>query len=62
MSDGKEILRGWKEIEAFLRLTRKTIIAGSYPVHFHRGAANGRRVYAFKSELWDFAKTQDKPP
>lgn len=39
------ILRGWKDIEQFLGLTRKTIQAKGYPVRKNGG------VYALRPEL-----------
>lgn len=51
------ILRGWKEIESYLRLTRKAIRACGYPVRREFGK---RRkvwsVYALKSELDAFMR------
>lgn len=61
LSQQSEILRGWKEIEDFLRLTRKTIIANGYPLHSHKGPRNRKRIYAIKRELLDFAARQDQP-
>lgn len=52
----KEILRGWKEIEAYLGLTRPIIVDCGYPVH--REVRKGRvsvSVFASKKELLDFA-------
>lgn len=48
-----DLLRGWKEIESFLRLSRKAIRKSGYPVHRETGSRNPGRspVFAFKSEL-----------
>ena len=45
----KKILRGWKEIEDFLGISRKTIVAHGFPVR-KTGRANSQ-IYAFKGEL-----------
>lgn len=41
----EKMLRGWDAIEAYLGLTRKTILARGYPVRKDGG------VFAFKGEL-----------
>lgn len=47
------ILRGWKEIEAYLGMGRKAIIRAGYPV---RSEENSLNVLALRSELLAFAK------
>lgn len=43
------LLRGWKAIEDFLGLTRKTVLLHAYPI---RRIAGGRMsVWAFRDEL-----------
>lgn len=49
-----EILRGWKEIEEYLRMTRKSILRAGYPVH-HEGTSR-RNVYAIRRELLEYAQ------
>ena len=47
-----EILRGWKEIEAFLRMGRRAIRRAGYPVHLEKApGVKLPRVYAFRAEL-----------
>ncbi len=54
MIDMKDhILNGWKEIEAYLGISRKTIIARDLPVYKNRG------VYAFREELEKEMKKQE---
>ena len=43
--DQERILCGWKAIEAYTGLTRKTILSRGYPVRKYGG------VYAFQDEL-----------
>lgn len=43
------ILRGWKQIEGYLGITRKTIIKRGYPVRKASGSRS--QVYALASEL-----------
>lgn len=61
MPEKDEILRGWKEIENLLRMTRRTIIACGYPVRRERHT-NGSMgsVYAFRDELLKFARSPHK--
>lgn len=57
---GADILRGWKEIESYLGMTRKTILACGYPLH-RRGAEDScSTVYAFRGEIDGFLKTGKK--
>ena len=59
---GDNILRGWKEIEAELKMTRKAIVACGYPIRRERrlsGSLGG--VYALKDELARFMKRQAPP-
>lgn len=46
-----ERLEGWAQIEAYLSLTRKTILAQGFPVHKIGG------VFAFCDELDEYAKS-----
>ena len=43
------ILRGWKEIEGYLGITRKTILKRGYPVRKASGSRS--QVYALATEL-----------
>lgn len=52
---GAEILRGWKEIEAFLGITRPSILAAGYPVR-REGFRKNAAVFALRKELLDFAR------
>lgn len=52
------LLRGWKEIEKYVGLDRKTIIAQGYPVR----KANTGSVFAIREELLKHAmRTPDLP-
>lgn len=54
-----DILRGWKEIEAFLGMTRKTILASGYPIRCEGGEGVTRRsVFAFRSELMAHSRSK----
>ena len=53
MGGESPILRGWKEIEAYLGIGRKAIIRAGYPV---RSEDNSLNVLALRSELLAFAK------
>lgn len=58
MSAGEcDLLRGWKEIEAFLCMGRKSILRAGYPVR-HEGdeGAAVRNVYALRDELLEHAQ------
>ena len=59
---GKEgdILRGWKEIEGYLGQTRKTILAGGYPLHRSGSGEASSQLYAFRSELDGFMKSHQR--
>lgn len=48
------LLRGWKEIERYVGLDRKTIIAQGYPV---RKARTGR-VFAYRGDLRKYAELE----
>lgn len=48
----EDILRGWKEIEKYVGLDRKTIISQGYPVRSH---GDGSAVFAVRRELLDHA-------
>ena len=52
------LLRGWKAIEAELKMTRKAIIDCGYPIRreVHTDGTVGN-VYAFKDELMKFARS-----
>ncbi len=50
-----DILRGWKEIEDYVRLGREAIKHNLYPIHQNE---NNKNVYAFKSELDAFLKRE----
>lgn len=51
-----DILRGWKEIERYVGLTRKNIISCGYPVHREeRAGRDGVSVFAVRRELLDHA-------
>lgn len=53
----KDILQGWKEIEAYLGLTRKTILKMGYPVRKEGGTGTSQeRIYAIREELFEHAK------
>lgn len=57
-----DVLRGWKEIEDFLRMGRKAILRARYPVRCERGAAMKRpSVYAFRGELLEHARRGTPP-
>ena len=57
----RDILRGWKEIEAALRLSRQTIRACGYPIHTERHKnRKGRSVYALRSELKKFMEQRQE--
>lgn len=58
---GDNVLRGWKEIEAALGLTRQSILACGYPVR-HERHTDGRRgnVFAFRDELARFMARKPK--
>lgn len=45
------LLRGWKAIEGYLRLTRKTILLHGYPV---------RRLLSGRGTVWAFADELDR--
>lgn len=47
MQKNENLLRGWKEIEDYIRLTRNTILENGYPIR----ADKRKRVYAFKNEI-----------
>ena len=49
----EEILRGWKEIEAYLGMGRKAIIRAGYPV---RRESNSRNIMALRSEILAFVR------
>lgn len=58
-----EILRGWKEIEEYLRMGRKAIRRAGYPVHFEVGpGVKLPRVYAFRAELLAHAQRTNPAP
>ena len=59
MEHDKRALRGWKEIENFLGLTRKTILARGYPIRKY-GRGN-TQVYAYRGELSRHEKGQKEP-
>lgn len=50
------LLRGWKEIEAHLRLTRKTIVAHGFPVQDGPGG-----VWAYADELDRHQRERSRP-
>lgn len=55
------LLRGWKEIEEELGLTRQRIIAWGFPIHrktLPNGGLGG--VYAFKKELLRYLNSASK--
>lgn len=55
-----EILRGWKEIEAFLGMKRPNILSCGYPIrHEARKGRRGVSVFAVKKEL--LAHAQGRP-
>ena len=60
MERDKRALRGWKEIENFLGLTRKTIRARGYPIR--KFGADNTQVYAYRDELSGHEKGQKEPP
>ena len=45
----KKVLRGWKEIEDFLGLSRKTIVAHGYPVR--KTGSRKSQTFAFIDDL-----------
>lgn len=49
-----EILRGWKEIEEYLRMGRRAIRRAGYPVRYE--GASRRNVYALRRELLEYAQ------
>lgn len=52
----QDLLRGWKEIERYIGLTRPTILDCGYPVRREcRKGRTGVSVFASKKELRDFA-------
>ncbi len=54
-----DILRGWKEIEAYLRMKRKAILRNGYPIRFEGGDTEQRRnVFAVRGELLRHARTR----
>ena len=51
-----DILRGWKEIEKYVGMTRQNILSCGYPVHREeREGMNGVSVFAVRRELLDYA-------
>lgn len=54
----KDILRGWKEIEAYLGISRTTARVHGYPVRREGSGKSGGPggVFAFKSELREYAR------
>lgn len=50
------LLRGWKAIEDYLGLTRKTVLLHGYPVRRGKGT-----VWAFRDELEAWARQGPKP-
>lgn len=56
-----DILRGWKEIEAYLGLSRITARAQGYPVRREGSGKSGGfgGVFAFKSELIEYARQRN---
>lgn len=51
-----DILRGWKEIEKYVGMTRKSILSCGYPVHKEdRDCKDCVSVFAVRKELLDFA-------
>lgn len=49
-----EILRGWKEIEEYLRMGRRAIRRAGYPVRYE--GASRRNVFALRHELLEYAQ------
>lgn len=49
-----KILRGWKEIENYLNLSRKTIVAHGYPLH--KGGPANSQVFAISGELFRYVE------
>lgn len=49
-----DILRGWKEIEEYLRMGRKAIRRAGYPVRYEGGSR--RNVFALRHELLEYAQ------
>lgn len=57
----KEFLRGWKDIEAFLGMSRKTIIRCGYPIRKEGDETEAKAsVFALRSELLCHAKRREE--
>lgn len=56
-----DILRGWKEIEAYLGVSRKTVLLQCYPVRREGSGKSGGlgSVFAFKNELIEYARQRN---
>lgn len=52
----KDILQGWREIEEYLGLTRKTVNKRGFPIHNSGGGDTRQAVWAIRSELLEHAK------
>lgn len=51
-----DILRGWKEIECYVGMTRKAILRAGYPVRYEDNPSVRRpSVFAIRKELLDHA-------
>ena len=51
----KEILRGWKEIERYLGISRPAILANAYPIR----KGKTKNVFALKTELDEFLQNNE---
>lgn len=58
-----DILRGWKEIESYLKMDRKAILRHHYPIHYEgSGKLMRRNIFAVRQELLEHALTRDRIP
>lgn len=55
MKQDTDFLRGWKEIQAYLKMSRNSIIRYGYPVHCESDN-DKTMVFAIKSQLIEWAK------